>query len=161
MKSKLLFIVLLLSLAINGGILATIGYHYYSNASPVSSVPCFTSHGDNHLYQSLGLSNLQLSKIEPMAHKFHGQLSELQTVMEQKRGFLIDLLKKNNNSSEIEKLRKEIAGIQDEIQKEVISHILDIKKILDENQQQRFFNLMNQSMIGGKFSGSTTIGGKE
>jgi Spy/CpxP family protein refolding chaperone len=96
-----------------------------------------------------------------MAHKFHGQLSELQTVMEQKRGFLIDLLKKNNNPSEIEKLRKEIAGIQDEIQKEVISHILDIKKILDENQQQRFFNLMNQSMIGGKFSGSTTIGGKE
>jgi hypothetical protein len=39
-----------------------------------------------------------------------------------------------------------MAGIQDEIQKEVIVHILESKKILDPKQQQRFFDLMRQSM---------------
>jgi hypothetical protein len=160
MRSKWLWIVLFLSLALNAGVLTTIGYHYYRNRCLSPSDPCPLNPRDTHLYQSLGLSNLQLSKIEPMAHKFHGQLSGLQTEMEQKRGLLIDLLKKNSNPAEVENLRREIAGIQEEIQKEVISHILEIKKILDGNQQKQFFNLMNQSMIGGKFSGSTTIGGK-
>jgi hypothetical protein len=45
-----------------------------------------------------------------------------------------------------------MAGIQDEIQKEVITHIMESKKILDSDQQQRFFNLMRQSMIQPKIS---------
>jgi hypothetical protein len=43
-----------------------------------------------------------------------------------------------------------MAGIQDEIQKEVITHIMESKKILDPNQQQRFFDLMRQSMTRAK-----------
>jgi hypothetical protein len=42
-----------------------------------------------------------------------------------------------------------MAGIQDGIQKEVIAHILETKKILDSKQQERFFALMRQSMAGG------------
>ena len=52
----------------------------------------------------------------------------------------------------IENLRKEMAGIQDEIQREVIAHIMESKKILDPNQQQRFFDLMRQTMIQAKNS---------
>jgi periplasmic protein CpxP/Spy len=150
MRSKWLTVVLFLSLAVNAGVLATMGYHYYHNASLTSSAPCPLSPGDSHLYQSLGLSNLQLSKMDPLAQKFHGRLAELGAIMEEKKMVLIDLLRKDGDPKEIENLRKEMAGIQDEIQKEVITHIMESKKILDPNQQQRFFDLMRQSMARAK-----------
>jgi len=150
MRSKWLTVVLFLSLAINAGVLVTMGYHYYISASTKPLVPCPLSPGDSHLYQSLGLSNLQLSKMDPLAQKFHGRLAELGAVMEKKKGVLIDLLQKDSDPVSVENLRKEMAGIQDEIQKEVITHITELKKILDPNQQQRFFDLMRQSMARAK-----------
>jgi hypothetical protein len=118
------------------------------------------SPGDSHLYQSLGLSDAQLSKMEPLAQKFHGRLGELAALMEEKKEALIALLQKERDPMSIESLRKEMAAIQDEIQKEVITHIMDSKKILDSNQQQRFFDLMRQSMVQVKSSELPTNGGK-
>jgi len=149
MRSKWLSIVLVLSLAVNAGVLATMAYHYFRNDSVVPPAPCPMSPGDSHLYQSLGLSDLQLSKMEPLAQEFHGQLAKLGTAVEEKKESLVKLLsQKDVDPAKIEGLRKEMAGIQDEIQKEVITHIMDSKKILDAEQQQRFFDLMRQSMRG-------------
>jgi len=146
MRSKWLILILILSLAINAGVLVSMGYHYYVNASTPSSAPCPMSPGDSHLYQSLGLSNLQLAKMEPLAQSFHGRLADLGARMEEKKETLTNLLQKDSDPASIENLRKEMAGIQDDIQKEVIIHIMESKKILDPNQQQRFFDLMRQSM---------------
>jgi Spy/CpxP family protein refolding chaperone len=160
MKSKWLTVVLVLSLALNAGVLASMGYHYYVNTSDRSSAPCPMSPGDSHLYQSLGLSNLQLSEMEPLAQKFHGRLGELGALMEEKKEALLTLLQKNSDPAKIENLRKEMAGIQDEIQKEVIMHITELRKILDPDQQQRFYNLMRQSMTRAQSPWSPTNGGK-
>ena len=160
MRSKWLTVVLFLSLAVNAGVLATMGYHYYRDASLTSSAPCPLSPGDSHLYQSLDLSDAQLSKMEPLAQKFHGRLAELGAVMEKKKELLVDLLQKDSDPVSIENLRKEMAAIQDDIQKEVITHIMESKKILDPNQQQRFFDLMRQSMTHGGSPWSATNGGK-
>jgi Spy/CpxP family protein refolding chaperone len=147
MRSKWLVLIFILSLAINAGVLVSMGYHFYVNASTPSSAPCPMSPGDSHLYQSLGLSKVQLSQMEPLAQKFHARLAELGTLMERKKETLTDLLQKDSDPTSIENLRKEMAEIQDEIQKEVIVHIMESKKILDPNQQQRFFDLMRQSML--------------
>jgi hypothetical protein len=160
MRSKWLIIILFLSLAVNAGVLATMGYHYYRSASPIPSAPCPISPGDTHLYQSLGLSNLQLSKMDPLAQKFHSQLAELGASMEEKKGLLMDLLQKEGDPIRIEELRKEMAATQDEIQKGVILHIAEIKKILDPRQQEQFFNLMRQSMTHGGSPWSSANGGK-
>jgi hypothetical protein len=160
MRSKWLIIILFLSLAINAGVLATTGYHYYRNASLIPSAPCPVSPGDSHLYQSLGLSDAQLSKMEPVAKKFHSRLAELGSAMEGKRELLVDLLAKDGNPAGVENLRREMAGIQDEIQREVISHIIETKKILDSDQQRRFFDLMHQSMSRAQSPWSQNIGGK-
>jgi Spy/CpxP family protein refolding chaperone len=160
MKSKWLTIVLILSLAINAGVLATMGYNYYVNASTPSSAPCPMSPGDSHLYQSLGLSNMQLAKIDPLAREFHGRIAELGVAMEGKKELLLNLLAKDGDPASIENLRREMAGIQDEIQKEVIMHITELKKILNPDQQQRFFDLMRQSMTRAQSPWSQNIGGK-
>jgi Spy/CpxP family protein refolding chaperone len=161
MRSKWLILIFILSLAINAGVLATMGYHYYVNASTSSTAPCPMSPGDAHLYQSLGLSDAQLSKMEPLAQKFHSRLAELGAAMENKRELLVDLLLKDGDATSIENLRREMAGIQDDIQKEVISHIIETRKILDGKQQQRFFDLMKQSMASGKNSWFSIKGGQQ
>jgi len=153
-------IVLFLSLAVNAGVVITVGYQYYRNASLTPSAPCPMSPGDSHLYQSLGLSGAQLARMEPVAQKFHSRLAELGMAMEGKREHLVDLLAKDGDSASIENLRREMAGIQDEIQKEVITHIVETKKILDAKQQQHFFDLMKQSMASGKNPWLSTKGGK-
>jgi Spy/CpxP family protein refolding chaperone len=160
MRSKKLLLLLILSLAVNAAVLGTIGYHYYLSPSAVPSAPCPMSPGDSHLYQSLNLSEAQLSKMEPLAQKFHARLGELAALMEEKKETLIALLQKQSDHVSIENLRKQMANIQDEIQKEVITHITESKKILDSNQQQRFFDLMRQSMIQAKSSGLPANGGK-
>ena len=158
MRSKWLTVVLVLSFAVNAGVLATMGYHYYLSAPAAPMEPCPMSPGDSHLYQSLGLSDLQLSKMEPLARSFHSRLAELGAAMEGKKELLIDLLQKDSDPMGIEKLRKEMAGIQDEIQNEVIVHITETKKILDPKQQQRLFDLMRQNMVGKTLASSS--GGK-
>ena len=159
MRSKWLTVVLVLSLAVNAGVLATIGYHYFLSAPAAPMEPCPISPGDSHLYQSLGLSDLQLSKMEPLARSFHGRLAELEAAMEGKKELLIDLLQKESDPVAIEKLRKEMAGIQDEIQNEVIVHIAETKKILDPKQQERLFDLMRQNMVRNALTLSS--GGKQ
>ena len=147
MRSKWFTVILVLSLAVNAGVLTTMGYHYFLSAPAAPMEPCPISPEDSHLYRSLGLSDLQSSKMEHLARSFHGRLAELGATMEGNKERLIDLLQKDSNPVTIEKLRNEMAAIQDEIQNDVIVHITETKKILDPKQQQRLFDLMRQSMV--------------
>jgi Spy/CpxP family protein refolding chaperone len=79
--------------------------------------------------------------------------------MERKKDLLIDLLQRGDDSERIGVLREEMASIQDAIQKEVISHIADIKQILNSKQQEQFFSLMRQSMTYTGTSLPTPSGG--
>jgi len=151
MRTKTLIITLVFSLAINAAVLATAGYHYYRNTCLVPSEPCPVSPRDHHLYQALSLSDLQLSKMEPLANKFHARLEELADAMGGKRDTLVDLLgHEKTDHDRIERLQKEMAAIQNEIQKEVIVHILELREVLTREQQQRFFDLMGETMGRGK-----------
>ena len=85
--------------------------------------------------------------MDSLAQTFHARLERLGSDMHGKRGLLVDLLSQETVDSEkVEKLRKDMAGIQDDIQREVITHIQDIKEILNHEQAERFFNLLSASM---------------
>ena len=92
MKAKVIIFILVLSLAINGAVLGTMGYHYYRNNYLNPSAPCPVSPGDHHLYQELAFPAQQLAQMEPLAQKFHGRLEELGASMEGKKESLVDLL---------------------------------------------------------------------
>lgn len=146
MKKNNLFIVLILSLVVNVSVLATVGYHYWRNACIVPSAPCPLHPSDHHLYESLGLSSEQIAKMEPLAKVFHRRLTGLESAIEGKRNLLIDLLERDQfDQRRAEEIQKEIAGLQDEIQKEVIQHISESKKIMNPSQQKRFIELLRIS----------------
>ena len=59
----------------------------------------------------------------------------------------MDLLSREEaGSRKIERLRKEIAGVQDQIQREFITHLLDVREILDPEQKEHFFELLRRGM---------------
>ena len=147
MRTRWWIPILIFSLAINAAAFATVGYHYYRGTFPASSAFCPISPTDGRLYQALDLSGPQLARMDSLARTFHANLERLGTDMQGKRGLLIDLLEQNaGDSEEIEFMRKDMAGIQDEIQREVIMHIKDIKQVLNHEQRERFFDLLRTGM---------------
>jgi hypothetical protein len=151
MRRKSLYIVLILSLAINVSVLATIGYHFYRNACIAPSAPCPLNPSDRHLYESLGLSSGQMAQMSPLARLFHDRLNGLESAIAVKRNLLIDVLGEDGiDLPRTEAIRREIASLQDEIQKEVITHIAESKKIMNLDQQKRFIELLRTSANNGQ-----------
>jgi Spy/CpxP family protein refolding chaperone len=160
MKGKLLIVVLTLSLAVNASAVATIGYHYWRNVCLTPSEPCPLNEGEHHPYQDLGLSQGQLAKMTELADSFHRRLTELQGAVEARRNLLIDCLGEDQiDLPRTEAIRKEIAGYQDEIQKEVITHIAESKKIMNPDQQKRFIELLRASANHGQFKSPLSMNG--
>ena len=153
MKGKLLVIVLTLSLVVNASAVATIGYHYWRNSCLTPSAPCPLNPEDRHPYQDLGLSPGQLAKMASLSDSFHRRLGELESAVTAKRNLMIDLLGGGViDLPRTEAIRKEIAGYQDEIQKEVITHIAESKKIMNPDQQKRFIELLRASSNNGRMN---------
>jgi Spy/CpxP family protein refolding chaperone len=147
MKNKWIAMILVLSLAMNAAVLAAAGYGYYSNSSRPTATAGHPPEGDHHFYEMLGLTPVQLEKITPMAASFHERLKSLHSGMDEKKEAMITFLAGESVAlNRAEALRKEMAAIQDEIQKTVITHVLDVKAILDSRQRERFFDLLRQSM---------------
>jgi Spy/CpxP family protein refolding chaperone len=147
MKHRWIVMILVLSLAVNAAAIAVGGYNYYRKVHLSTTAVSPSPEKEHHFYQVLGLTQAQLAKIDPMAKSFHGRLESLHSVMGVKKDLLVSLLGQENIAhTEIEKLRQEMAAIQDNIQRIVISHILDVKAILESNQQERFFNMLHKSM---------------
>jgi Spy/CpxP family protein refolding chaperone len=151
MTRRSLIIILALSLAVNVSVAATIGYHYYRNTCLAPPGPCPLNQEDHYVYQDLGLSPEQLAKMTALARSFHDRLGELEGSVADKRNRLIDRLGESQiDLPRTEELRKEIAASQDEIQKEVIAHIAESKKIMTPDQQKRFIELLRTTANNGR-----------
>jgi Spy/CpxP family protein refolding chaperone len=160
MKTKLLFPTLILSLFVNIVIISTAGFHYYRNYCLTTAVPCPLNQGSHHLYQSLGLSDVQLAKMEPLSNVFHTRLAALESQVTAKRDLMIRLLEKEEiDLIHIEEARTEIAAIQDEIQREVVVHITQTRDILNPEQRKHFFKMLQDSAASTQLNSAFPIPG--
>jgi Spy/CpxP family protein refolding chaperone len=98
--------------------------------------------------------------MEPLSKLFHARLAALKSKAAVKRDILIRLLEKEELDRRlIEKTRKEIAAIQDEIQREVVVHITQTREILNPEQKKRFFEMLQNSMADTKLNPAFPIDG--
>jgi hypothetical protein len=138
---------LIFSLVLNAAVIGAVGYNHFTQPVPGFAQPCAI--GDGHLYQRLGLTDSQLQQIQPLAHGFHSRIADLKSSMALKKDRLLYLLRVENDPEKLKELQMQMAATQQTIQADVIAHITEIKKVLNEKQQEQFFALMYQSMNCG------------
>jgi Spy/CpxP family protein refolding chaperone len=147
MQNRWLIMVLVVSLAMNTAFVAVAGYAYFRNPVRPRSDKHSPSERDSHFYKVLELDQAQMQKMIPLATSFHERLNRLHGEMERKKEAMLSKLSGEQPSiKQIETLRREMAAIQDKLQKTVIAHIIDVKAILDAGQRKRFFDLLRESM---------------
>ncbi|OGR39582.1 MAG: hypothetical protein A2051_11055 [Desulfovibrionales bacterium GWA2_65_9] len=147
MKSKFPVYLLVLSLALNAGVLGTLAYKHFL-APPLAPHTCPFNGSDQHLYQTLGLTSEQLEAIKPMAGSFHAELIGLQASAGEQRDILLGLMEQTAlDVQAIKEANSELMARQARMQNAVMGHLLGMKRILDPAQQKVFFQLMRQTML--------------
>lgn len=147
MKSKFPVYLLVLSLALNAGVLGVLAYKHFTTPS-LTQHTCPFNGSDQHLYQTLGLTSEQLEAIRPMANSFHAELRELQASATQQRDILLGLMEQPKlDIPAIKAANAELMERQARMQNAVMGHLLGMKRILDPAQQKVFFQLMRETML--------------
>jgi Spy/CpxP family protein refolding chaperone len=148
MKNNLLKFALAASLILNLTVLATAGYHHYQQSrswvTPLGKV----MDRDRFIFEDLSLKPEQLDAMKDKAMRFHGEIDRRRLEIEGKRKELITLLRFDNaDQRAVDAVIRDISSSQERMQKMVALHMLEIKGSLEKNQQQKFFDLIEGTMI--------------
>jgi Spy/CpxP family protein refolding chaperone len=155
MKNNLLKFILVLSLLLNFSLLGAAGYTYYrqnryrtfpfgqvtQRRVPVGSMI------HSHLFEALSLKPEQRNLFEQKALLFHEALDKKREEVDRLRTSLFRLMRAEfPNSKAIEATISEISRVQEDMQKLVVAHMLQFKSMLNEDQQRKFFDLIQGAM---------------
>jgi Spy/CpxP family protein refolding chaperone len=155
MKDNILKYILVVSLLLNFSFLGAAGYTYYHQtryrASPFGyGLPGRVPVGSSiqpHLFEALSLKPEQRKLFEQKAPLFHEALDKKREKVDQLRRSLFDLMGGDHpDSKAIEETISEINGVQEDMQKMVVAHMLQFKSMLDRDQQKKFFDLIEKAM---------------
>ena len=150
MKNSILKFALAVSLILNLTVLATAGYRYYAQSrvwvSPFGKV----MQKDKFLFEELSLKPDQMAAMKKEAVLFRAEIDRRRQEIDAKRKNLVTLMgDQNPDKKVINATIKEISGKQEEMQRMIVGHMLEIKSSLDAGQQRKFFELIERNMAGG------------
>ena len=149
MKNSLLKFALAASLILNLTVFTTAGYHYYQQprtwVSPFGKV----MEKNKFIFEELSLKPDQLAEMKSKAMAFRAEIDRRRQVIDARRKELVTLLRDQNpNKKAIDATIKEISGKQEEMQRMIAGHMLEIKSFLDDGQKRKFFDLVERNMTG-------------
>lgn len=146
MKSKVIILLLIISLGINIGLIIRL-------ALQRPMVKRFEERDIRHgwrrggLGHRLNLNENQLKAIEAMHESTYVKMNVIRETLELKRAELTNILKEAQpNTARIQPLIKEIANLQAQIELGLTENILMMKKELTPEQQQQFFELFKRRL---------------
>jgi Spy/CpxP family protein refolding chaperone len=156
MRDKLLKYIIVFSLLLNFSLLGAAGYAYYRqnrnrNApfgyGPSEHVPMTSTASHVHLFEALSLKPEQRKLFEQKAPLFHEALDKKREEVDRLRKSLFELMSVDHpDNKTIEATIAEINGVQEDMQKLVVAHLLEFKSLLNKNQQKKFFELIQGAM---------------
>jgi len=149
MKNNHLKFALAVSLLLNLTVFATAGYRYYAQSrmwvSPFGKV----MDKDRFLFEELSLKPEQLTAMKNKSIPFRAEINRRRQEIDAQRKELIALMRlQAPDTRAIAVTIKEISGKQEEMQRMIAGHMLEIKASLDADQQQKFLDLIERNMVG-------------
>lgn len=148
---------LLISVLLNLTILGTVSYRHYQRNTYWSSPFGQQMPQDQFLFEKLGLEPAQVEAMKKRAIPFRADIDRRRAELAGKRQNLVALMRQDNpDLPAIRALIAEISAIQEEMQHRISAHILEVKALLDKEQQQRFLDLIENTMCKGSRTGCQT-----
>ena len=154
MKSSTLKFLLLVSVVLNLTTLATVGYRAYQRTTYWTSPFGHRMPRDRFLFEELGLAPKQVEAMKGRAIPFRADLDRQRAEIGRQRKGLIGLLRQDPpDLPAIKALIARISDLQEAMQQEVATHMLEEKVLMNREQQQRFFDLIDNAMNQGGHTG--------
>jgi Spy/CpxP family protein refolding chaperone len=155
MKDNLLKYILIVSLLLNFSLLGAAVYTHYRQTrfgpppfagligGPVHPGPF----GPGMPFEKLSLKQEQVKLFQQKAAVFHSALAKKRQEVDQQRTSLIALMRADNpDNKAIEATITQINKIQEDMQKTIVSHMLEFKTMLDKDQQKKFLDMIEGAM---------------
>lgn len=146
MKKKIFIWGIVLLTVVNVVALGTIAYHRFGHVGECD-------HENKHdrrdfLHQELVLSDAQAEQMKVLKESFQSNTNPIRAALRIKREQLLQLLTAaKSDRAKIDSVQSEIDSLQAELQRLVIDHLLDEKKILTPEQQSRFFSIIRERLM--------------
>src|SRR5512144_3332939 len=142
------------SLVLNLSFLTAAGYTYYEQSRNWTSPFGTKMEKGKFLFEELSLKPEQLKALRERTMPFRAEIDKRRMEIGDKRKALIALLRQDNpDQKAVNAAIAEINGMQEEMQKRIAAHMLEVKASLDKDQQQKFFGLLETAMMQGGQAG--------
>ncbi|MBE0460677.1 MAG: periplasmic heavy metal sensor [Candidatus Aminicenantes bacterium] len=143
MKRNVLIFSLILSVAINIGVFGSAGYRWFKSRGEEPRHRADVHSPMSAFCKKLGLSREQIREMESLREVLEPKIEEIKKELKEKRVLLINHLKESEPDREKINIElSEIESLQTDLQKIVIGHMLQEKKILSPEQQEIFFSII-------------------
>ena len=139
MKKNFKILAIIFSVALNIFFIGSYLYHRLG-MQPLANLK---GSNDRPLCKELKLTRRQLEQLRPLRNSFHTFVRQQGSKIKAKQLELIDLLATDHpDPLAIKAKQAEIRALQQQMQSEVIDHLLKESKILTPEQRKRFFSLI-------------------
>ncbi len=145
MKSNFLRFLLVISLIFNISIISAAGYVFLRHrhrAKMFGDMPM----REQVIFEKLGLRPDQIKALTDKSAAFRTEVDKKREDVIRERRALLALLKSGASKESIDGEISKISGVQEDIQRMAAAHILEEKAVLDKDQQDKFFDLLDRSM---------------
>jgi Spy/CpxP family protein refolding chaperone len=156
MKDSILKYILIISLLMNFTLLGTAGYTHYKQIRNIRTAPFLgpggtpgpaAPFGPGMFFEALLLKPEQVKLFQQKAGEFHSGLMKKRQEVDALRGSLIALMRADKpDGLAIEAIIAQINKKQEEMQKSVVSHMLEFKSMLNKDQQKKFVDMIAGAM---------------
>jgi Spy/CpxP family protein refolding chaperone len=144
MKTKLLWAILIVSLAFNAAVIGTMGFHWL-RVKGFHHRPMNEHARVMRMKKTLGLNDEQVKLMEENRSKLDAEIAPLQERLQTKRKEMLTLLESEPAyGPKVEKAIAEISALQGDIEKAVIRNSFSVKTILTPDQQKKFREFMER-----------------
>ena len=158
MKNSALKFLLLISLILNISFLGAAGFQYYKQSAYWTSPFGYRIEKGHFLFEELSLRQDQMKTLREAATKFRAVIDAKRQAISSKRKDMTTLMRQDNpDRNAITGVVSEISGMQEEMQRMIAMHMLDMKAGLDKEQQKKFLDLIENAMTEGRQMGCPPI----
>ena len=147
MKKKWFVVSIILITIINLSAFGTYIYNRWRHSKIIYCSSTDTASHGCYMKRCLGISDEQASNLDVLEKTYKPKVEALSSMMKEKRIELVkELMKEKPDSMRIRQILREVDSLQAQMQREVVERLIEEKRILTPEQQEKFF-----SLVLGKF----------